>query len=72
MLCWSFCCCMHGLCQFPLHMQRQEEQPDGSTSKHVSEHNASFATWEQATSCSLEGVNMRRFSKLYLLIRGKA
>ncbi|KAL4857355.1 SUMO-activating enzyme subunit 1B-2 [Chlorella vulgaris] len=46
-------------------VERQEEQPDGSTSKHVSEHNASFATWEQATSCSLEGVNMRRFSKLF-------
>ncbi|KAI3438249.1 hypothetical protein D9Q98_000686 [Chlorella vulgaris] len=62
---WAFA----NLHQHRYMVERQEEQPDGSTSKHVSEHNASFATWEQATSCSLEGVNMRRFSKLYLLIR---
>ena len=43
---------------------------DGTTTKTVAEKTDSFASWQEATSCSLAGVSMKRLSKLYLLVRG--
>ncbi|EFN54772.1 hypothetical protein CHLNCDRAFT_134704 [Chlorella variabilis] len=51
-------------------VEKKEEHKDGSTSKKVEERTESFATWQQATSCSLHGVNKRRLTRLYLIIRG--
>lgn len=51
-------------------MQKVEEQKDGSSSKTVEERTLSFPNWAAATSCSLQGVNLKRLSKLYLLLRG--
>ena len=51
-------------------LQTRAEQADGTTTKTVEEKTDSFASWQQATSCSLAGVSMKRLSKLYLLIRG--
>jgi hypothetical protein len=51
-------------------LQKRAEQTDGATTKTVEEKTDSFASWQEATSCSLAGVSMKRLSKLYLLIRG--
>lgn len=51
--------------------QKREEQADGSTSKHVQECSDSFASFADATSCSLRGASVKRLSKLYLVLRGK-
>jgi hypothetical protein len=39
--------------------------------KRVQQRSDSYASWPEATSCSLQGVRLRRLSKLYLLIRGE-
>lgn len=51
-------------------MQTKEEGKDGAVTKRVQQRSASFAPWLRATSCSLQGVKLRRLSKLYLLVRG--
>ena len=51
--------------------QNKEEQADGSVSKQMEERSDSFASWADATSCSLSGVSVKRLAKLYLLIRGE-
>jgi hypothetical protein len=53
-----------------LWLQKRAEQADGTTTKTVEEKTDSFASWQEATSCSLAGVSMKRLSKLYLLVRG--
>lgn len=57
----------------PLHsaLQRLEERPDGSSSKVVEARCLRYASWADATSCSLAGANPKRLSKLYLVLRGE-
>lgn len=51
-------------------LQKKEEQADGSTRKTAEERTEHFASWGEALGCSLQGVSLRRLSKLYLLLRG--
>lgn len=51
-------------------LQKKEELEDGSTSKQVEERSEQYASWADATSCSLAGASIKRLTKLYLVLRG--
>jgi hypothetical protein len=54
----------------PLELQTETQQPDGTTSKSTSSHSSSYPAWHEAMACGLAGINMRRTSKLYFVLRG--
>ena len=62
----------HSCARPPRLLQKEVEQPDGSTAKQREEKAASYVSWDQAVTSSLAGANLRRTSKLYLVLRGEA
>ncbi|PSC72192.1 SUMO-activating enzyme subunit 1B-1 [Micractinium conductrix] len=65
---WAFA----DLAEHTFVQETKVEQEDGSSKTVCEERSERFASWQDAVGASLQGVSIKRLSKLYLLLRAAA